>query len=144
MKALFLQLHILDENAVDSGKTVTQVVLEQSMACGPIQHGSKVHYLWTSVSKSEMKQSCLSLFAVVQTCLSRLSSEFRGLQFDMAAFDLFSMHQHVLNGDMQTYEILTNTRVRRLLKQGVRCSDPDAVLRAFLGCSLRVAACACT
>ena len=131
MKALFLQLHILDENAVDSGKTVTQVVLEQSMACGPIQHGSKVHYLWTSVSKSEMKQSCLSLFAVVQTCLSRLSSEFRGLQFDMAAFDLFSMHQHVLNGDMQTYEILTNTRVRRLLKQGVRCSDPDAVLRAF-------------
>ena len=49
----------------------------------------------------------------------------------MAAFDLFAMNQQVLNGDMQTYEILTNTRVRRLIKQGVRCGDPDAVLRAF-------------
>ncbi|CAE7354524.1 unnamed protein product [Symbiodinium natans] len=67
-----------------------------------------------------------------QTCSSRLSSDFQGLQFDVA-FDLFAMHKAALKGDMRTYEILANGRLRRLLKQGVQCGEPDAVLRAFWG-----------
>ena len=138
MTTLFLKLHILDSTAEEDSKTMTQVVLQQAMASPVIQYGPRVHYLWTSTSKNEVKDCCLSLFAVVQTALSRVSSELQGLQFDFAAFDLYSLHEAVLQGDFRNYEILTNTRLRRLLKQGLRNAEPEAMIRTFWGAAFEL------
>ena len=138
MTTLFLKLHILDSTAEEDSKTMTQVVLQQAMASPVIHYGPRVHYLWTSTSKNEVKDCCLSLFAVVQTALSRVSSELQGLQFDFAAFDLYSLHEAVLQGDFRNYEILTNTRLRRLLKQGLRNAEPEAMIRTFWGAAFEL------
>ena len=78
LEALFLKLHILDSDTGGIGsETLTKIIVKQAMSCGPIRYGDRVHYLWTGTSRSDVKRACLSLMAVVDSCLSRLDSEMR-------------------------------------------------------------------
>eukprot|EP00435_Cladocopium_sp_Y103_P019417 s794_g4.t1 len=132
LKVLFFQNHIFDE--AEGVQTVTRLICEQAMECPPIHYGPRVHELWPEASKNDIKKCVYSMHAVVDATIAEIDSEIRGFALDFAVFDLVSFHHGKKDAAAwKNFEMLTNARLERLLRSGLRHPDWAAACREWWG-----------
>lgn len=127
---LFFQNHIFDE--AEGVQTVTRLICEQAMECPPIHYGPHLHELWPETRKNDIKKCVYSMHAVVDATMAEIDSEIRGFALDFAVFDLVSFHHGKKDAAAwKNFEMLTNARLERLLRSGLRHPDWAAACREW-------------
>ena len=128
-------------------ESCTHGVVKTAMQAGPIYYGERVHYFWSTSRNDTRRQYMEALQAVgtvVRAMLERLDAEFppQSLEQSFCVFDVDAAHTAAQNpADWPTYEAFAESRVHRLLREGLGLQNQEEIRktsRRFISAVVRL------